>query len=268
MEDLDELKGRVERATRALTEREAEEQGRHSQLVSLMAALEARSLEAREATERAEARLAAVEAENEELRGLLVGLLDAVETGSRSRFADAIYALEARIAPGQSTVPEAAGSSAAPKAETDALAVEENAPEEDATEDDVSVEVADREEASEEGALAEDAADFTARLAAGCAVEDQLAQEAEALRAAAAADARNLLDRVRREADRTGDAGAEAGAGPDEPVAVEAVPDDAGDMPPAEVLPDDEQPGGEILGETADPPAGEEEWRGRRQAAS
>jgi hypothetical protein len=260
MEDLDELKDRVERATRALTEREAEEQSRHSQLVALMAALEARSLEAREAREHAEARLAASEAENEELRGLLVGLLDAVETGSRSRFADAIYALEARIAPAQPVPSEAPG----PEESGDEPAGLAPAPEAE----DEAPSLADSEE---------DPDDFTARLAAGCAVEDDLAQEAEALRAAAAADARSLLDRIRREVDPSGDpatdlAGDESEAMPGDPAAAEsAEAANLQETSASEPSPDGEGPVDHAQADGTqahDAPAEEPEWRERRQAAS
>ncbi len=233
MDDLDELKGRVERATLALSEREAEEQGRHAQLISLFSALEAKSLEAREEKEAAEARLAAVQAENEELRGLLASLLDAVETGSRSRFADAIYALEARIsgvAGSRGEATDAPSEDPGGAADEVAAAGLEAAPDpEFRSEQDVEAELAaepepenasgpDAEAGSETGAeqadeseraAGPDAAaaepsdeeldDFTAELAASCAVEQELVEEARELRSAAADDARILLEKIRRQ---------------------------------------------------------------------
>lgn len=218
MDDLDELKGRVERATRVLSEREAEEQGRHSKLVSLVAALESKSLEARREKEEAEARLTAVEAENAELRGLLSGLLSAVEAGSRSRFADALYALEARVSglspavggpasdgpasdgpasdgPASDGPAPDGGEEAAPAPSGDPRETQAEAPEADRRAEAPNPDAAGL--LAGEGGEALD--DFTARLAAGCAVEDELAREAEVLRAEAADDAKALLARIRQQ---------------------------------------------------------------------
>lgn len=220
MDDLDELKGRVERATRVLSEREAEEQGRHATLVALIAALEAKSLEARREKQRAETLLSAAKAENEDLRSLLVGLLDAVEAGSRSRFAEAVYALEARIG-GLSSAAEVqddaaagpeqeAGRPGGPSEASGALpeALAQAEPQQPA-------------EASGGG----DPDDFTASLAASSAVEEEIAKEDEERRLEAADEARLLLERIRRQVELSDTAAAPAD---DEPA------DEPADEPPDE----------------------------------
>lgn len=229
MDDLDELKGRVERATRVLSEREAEEQGRHATLVALIAALEAKSLEARREKQRAETLLAAAKAENEDLRNLLVGLLDAVEAGSRSRFAEAVYALEARIG----------GLSSAAEVQADAAAGPELGQEAGRpggpSEASVALPEALAQAEPQQPAYASgggDPDDFTASLAASSAVEEEIAKEDEERRLEAADEARLLLERIRRQVELSDTAAAPADDEPaDEPADETGDPtrDPAGD---------------------------------------
>lgn len=205
MSYIDELRQRVETAERRFGLIDEQQRRYSERLITLMNALESAQEERQGEAASHQARIAELERENGELRGMLHALLLGVEAGSRDMLADTLRDLDTRLS---GMVPSAAALDETP---VEAVAVDEEPPAEDLVvpEDDAAEEETDAVAAAEQ-AVAEllnaGAEDEAEDLVVEGMTDDEIVMEDLASEVAAADDLGSpVADMIERLADEAQD---------------------------------------------------------------